>query len=58
MENFQERFSKFEIIENLYCFYKKTIKWFCEKIFNEKFEMIFCKGKGGKWEAAEDESMK
>ena len=30
MENIQERFSKFENVENLYCFYKKIIKRLCE----------------------------
>ena len=58
MKNFQERFSKFGNVENLYYFYQKTTKWSCGIFFNEKLEMIYCKGNEGKWGAVDDESMK
>ena len=56
MDKIQERFSKLENVENLFCFYKTTIKWLCENFFNEKLVMIFCAAKDGKWEAVDEES--
>lgn len=56
MEKIQERFSKFEKVENLFCFYRTTIKCLCENFFNERLVMIFCAAKEGKWEAVDSES--
>ena len=58
MEHFQERFSKFENVENLFNFYKKTIKRLCENFFDEKLVMIVCAAKDGTWEAVDDDSTK
>ena len=58
MEHFQERFSKFENVENLFNFYKKTIKRLCENFFGEKLVMIFCAAKDGTCEAVDDDSTK
>ena len=54
MDKIQERFSKKENVENLFCFYKTTIKWLCENFFNEKLVMIFCAAKDVRWEAVDE----
>ena len=56
MDKIQERFSKLENVENLFCFYTTTIKWLCKNFFNEKLVMVFCAAKDGKWEAVDEES--
>ena len=56
MDKIQERFSKFENVENLFCFYKTRIKWLCQNFFNEKLATIFCAAKDGNWETVDDES--
>ena len=37
-----ERLQKYENLLLLLTFFTKTIKWLCEKFFNEKLEIIIC----------------
>lgn len=39
---FAERFENCENVLLLYQFSKKTIRWLCKNLYNEKLELIFC----------------